>query len=81
MKTNHSVFGWEHEPTDERPSEFSQSTGYSVLSGYHVPQDLNARTARRATGSGTGFVTVAVVFVALLALSGWAMHEAVRFLR
>ena len=81
MKHQHSVFGWEHEPKDERPSEFSQSTGYSVLSGYHVPSDLNARAARRRSGNGIGFKAVVGVCLALLAVSGWAMHEVVKWLR
>jgi hypothetical protein len=74
MRSNPHTFGWEEEPSDERPSEF-MSTGYSVLSGYHLPQDLNARAARRRRGSGLGFKGLAVVFVVLLSLSGFAIHE------
>ena len=37
------IFDWESEPHDERPSEFAQSTGYSVLSGYHVMPDRPVR--------------------------------------
>ena len=75
------VYGWDEEPADERPSEFVQSTGYSVLSGYHHPSDLNARAARRRRGSGFGFKAVVAVFLVLLGLSGFAIHEAVKLLR
>jgi hypothetical protein len=83
MKTQQSVFGWEHEPADEGPSEFSQSTGYSLLSGYHAPKALNARAARRSRGSGSGlgFKGIVAVFLVLLALSGWAVHEMAKWLR
>ena len=81
MTKNNSVFGWEQEPKDERPSEFASSTGYSVLSGYHVPADLNARAARRSGGSGVGFKTIVIVFLVLLAASGVALHEIVKLFR
>jgi hypothetical protein len=81
MKTQQPVFGWEHEPADERPSEFSQSTGYSLLSGYHAPKELNARAALRRRSSGLGFKGIVAVFLVLLALSGWAMHEMAKWLR
>lgn len=74
MRSNPHTFGWEEEPSDERPSEF-MSTGYSILSGYHVPRDLSARHARRRRGNGFGFKSVAVVAVVLLGLSGVAIHE------
>jgi len=74
MKGNPHTFGWEEEPSDERPSEF-MSTGYSILSGYHVPRELNVRAARRRHGSGVGFKGLAAVFVVLLGLSSLAIHE------
>jgi hypothetical protein len=77
-----AVFGWDEEPHDERPSEFMQSTGYSVLSGYHVPSDLNARAARRTRGSsGVGFKTIVFAFVMFLGVAGFAIHHFVKYLR
>ena len=76
-----SVFGWENEPADERPSEFRETTGYSVLSGYHMPSDVNARAARRRTGSRFGFGAIVFTFVLALALSGFAMLHWVKHLR
>jgi hypothetical protein len=42
------VFDWEIEPLDERPSAFSQTTGYSLLSGYHVEPVRETRQRRRS---------------------------------
>ena len=30
------LFGWEHEPAQERPSAFMNSTSFASLSGYHA---------------------------------------------
>jgi hypothetical protein len=80
MSRNTHVFGWDEEPADERPSEFMPSSGYSVLSGYHVPRDLSARTARRRNGHGLGFKAVVVVCVALLGACGYATLHVARLL-
>lgn len=42
------VYDWEVEPHDERPSEFAQSTGYRVHSGFYVAPVATAR--RRSSG-------------------------------
>jgi hypothetical protein len=42
------VFDWEVEPLDERPSAFSQTTGYSLLSGYHVEPVRESRQRHRS---------------------------------
>ena len=80
-KNTTPVYGWEQEPKDERPSEFRSSTGYSVLSGYHLSSELNARAAQRRRGTGMGFRTIVIVVLALLAVSGVAIHEMVKLLR
>jgi len=81
MQSPHThVYGWDEEPADERPSEFMNSTGYSVLSGYHVPQDMTQRAARRRQGHGMGFKAVVVACVVLLGLSGVAIHAFVKLL-
>ena len=82
MRRNPHTFGWDEEPADERPSEFMpSSTGYSVLSGYHVPRDLTAHHARRRSGIGPGFKSVVITFVVILGVSGWAINEFGRLLR
>lgn len=73
MRSNPHTFGWEEEPSDERPSEF-MSTGYSVLSGYHVPRDLTARYAYRER-SGFGFKGIVIAFVFFLGVSTYAILE------
>lgn len=75
------VFAWDEEPQDERPSEFKQSTGYSVLSGYHLPSELNARAAQRRQGSGLGFKGVLATCAVLLGVCSFAIYEAVKYLR
>ena len=75
------VFAWEEEPHDERLSEFKTSTGYSVLSGYHVPSDLNARAARRRQGSGFGFKGILAACAVLLVACSFAIYEAVKHLK
>jgi hypothetical protein len=55
------VFDWEAEPHDERPSAFSQSTGYSLLSGYHVEPLRESR--RRRSSVGPALVAAGLVVV------------------
>lgn len=46
--TTPSAFTWDHEPSEERPSEFMNSTSYSLLSGYHVlPDEERSKRQRR----------------------------------
>lgn len=48
------LFGWDSEPSEQRPSEFAQSTGYSALSGYYaVPESRH-----RPKAKGIGFLLV-----------------------
>jgi hypothetical protein len=56
-----TVFDWDAEPADERPSEFARSTGYSGLSSYSALDTPAARRASRRGGSGSLWVAVAVV--------------------
>jgi hypothetical protein len=54
------VFDWEVEPHDERPSAFSQTTGYSLLSGYHVEPVRQSRQRRRSLGPALAAAGVVV---------------------
>ena len=56
------VFDWEVEPHDERPSAFSQTTGYSLLSGYHVEP---VRESRRQLRGAVPALVAAGMVVAL----------------
>ncbi|MEP7099118.1 MAG: hypothetical protein ABI781_01325 [Burkholderiales bacterium] len=59
------IYSWDEEPVDERPSEFSSTTGHSLLSGYH-PINEPARTLRAR--SRFGFKTMLVFCAVILAL-------------
>ncbi len=68
------VFDWELEPLDERPSAFSQTTGYSLLSGYHVEPVRESH--RRASSVGPALIAAGLV----VALGAAAMLGLVRLL-
>lgn len=74
MKRNAYVFGWDEEPSDERPSEFAPTTGYSALSGYHQPMDLSRRIAHRQSRAAVGVRRMALVFIAIVGAAGFAMY-------
>jgi hypothetical protein len=75
MRANTHSYGWDEEPADERPSEFMESTGYSLLTGCHVPSGLSARHARRRGGQGPGIKTIVFACIAIIGASGLAIHE------
>lgn len=62
------IFSWEHEPKDERPSEFVPSTGYSSLSGYYTMPDSGLAPSRRARRRGIGLNGVLVAAIAAIGL-------------
>ena len=71
------IYGWDEEPVDERPSEFSSTTGYSVLSGYHPMND----PMRRQPRSRFGFKTLVLACVMVLAFGGLALVKLAPLLR
>jgi len=73
MNRNAYVYGWDEEPTDERPSEFAPTTGYSALSGFHHASDLNRRAAHRQGRSGFG--RLALVCAAILGVVGFVIYQ------
>jgi len=79
MKTKPAhIYSWDEEPVDERPSEFSSSTGYSVLSGYHPINDPARRSQPR---SRIGFKTMLAFCLVLLALGAFALTKLAPLLR
>lgn len=79
MKVKSSqIYGWDEEPVDERPSEFSSSTGYSVLSGYHP---MNDPMRRREPRSRIGFKTVLFFCAVVLTLGAFAIVKLAPLLR
>jgi hypothetical protein len=72
------IYSWDEEPVDERPSEFSSTTGYSILSGYH-PMNEPARTPR--SRSRFGFKAMLVFCAVILALGVIALMKIAPLLR
>lgn len=69
------VYDWDAEPQDERPSEFAQSTGYRVHSGFYIASVVSTR--QRGSGvmvwlmaSGVVALAVAGLLVLVKALRG-----------
>ena len=73
------LFGWDSEPSEERPSEFAQSTGYSALSGYHVMPESYGASRRKPKASGLGFLLV--VSGLIVSLGGVGLYWLAQFLR
>ena len=79
MKTKQShIYSWEEEPVDERPSEFSSSTGHSLLSGY-LPLDEPVR--RQPARRRSGFKTLLVFCAVVIALGAFALVKLAPLLR
>lgn len=72
------IYGWDAEPVDERPSEFSSTTGYSVLSGYHPMNDPMRTRHKRAR---FGFKTMLAFCGLVLAVGGFALVKLAPLLR
>lgn len=72
------IYSWDEEPVDERPSEFSSTTGHSLLSGYQSAIEPVRRSPRR---SRFGFKTVLVFCVGLFALGATALVKLAPLLR
>jgi hypothetical protein len=77
------VFDWASEPSDERPTDFGRSTGYSQLSGYGSLPEVSGRAHRRqARRNGSGAMARAAVTVTLvLGLCTMALFTTVHYLR
>ncbi|WP_295638863.1 hypothetical protein [uncultured Methylibium sp.] len=77
-QTTPSAFTWDHEPSEERPSEFMNSTSYSLLSGYHVlPDDERVkrrRQRRRARSIATWSWLSLILVVGAVIILSFARH-------
>ncbi len=69
-----TVFDYDLEPVDERPSEFAS---YEPLSGFHRAP-VQVRPARR--GSRFGFKAMLLATAVLVALGTWGLRELVTLL-
>ncbi|MDP3823512.1 MAG: hypothetical protein Q8R33_18740 [Burkholderiales bacterium] len=69
------LFGWDAEPSEQRASEFAQSTGYSALSGYYaVPEPR-----RKPKAKGTGFLLAMSALIVSMGAVG--LYWLAQFLR
>lgn len=71
------IYGWDEEPVDERPSGFTSTTGYSVLSGYHP---LNDTARRRVSHSRFGLLSILVFCAIVLGAGVFAIVKLAPFL-
>ena len=76
-RKQHHTHGWDEEPLDES-SEFSPTTGCSLLSGYHPMHDPTHCVKPRGR---FGLKTMLAFCVLLLALGGWAIASLASLLR
>lgn len=74
------VFDWANEPSDERPTDFGRSTGYSVLSGYGSLAETPI-SRRRQRERSNGLAKLLVSCVLFLAASVAGMMVMVRYLQ
>jgi hypothetical protein len=74
------VFDWANEPSDERPTDFGRSTGYSALSGYGALTETPV-ARRRQHERSHGFAKLLVSCVLFLAASVVGMMAMVRYLQ
>ena len=72
------IYSWEEEPVDERPSEFSSTTGHSMLSGYHPMNDPAGPPRSR---SRFGFKSMLAFCAVILALGVIALMQIAPLLR
>lgn len=61
-----AVYDWDAEPHNERPSEFAQSTGYQLHSGFYAAPVVDTR--RRGNGALVWLMASAVAGLAVVAL-------------
>jgi hypothetical protein len=78
MQHNSQLYDWDLEPVDERPSEFMESTGYAILSGYHP---MNDPARRERPSRGVGIKTMLLFCVVVIALGGFALVKMAALLR
>lgn len=72
------IYDWEVEPVDERPSEFSASSGYSSASGFYSTAPVTPQPLRHAR---SGYARLIAAALAVLALGAFALAKLAPLLR
>ncbi|MEO8153243.1 MAG: hypothetical protein ABI605_09265 [Rhizobacter sp.] len=75
------IFDWESEPTDERPTDFSGSTGFSALSGYYVAPEAHIARQRRQQRHRIGLAKLVIVSLTIMVIASAAMVQMVHLLK
>lgn len=75
------IFDWDSEPSDERPTDFGRSTGFSALSGYHMVPEPSRLADRRRREFRKGVAKLVVASALILGISIVAMYEMVNLLK
>ena len=78
MKKRPHVFTWDDEPRAERPSAFAPSTCAPTESWFDSLPESRKKSLRRSPTKG--LVTLVLLFVVVLALSGCVMYEVAKLL-
>jgi hypothetical protein len=79
---NTQIFDWDAEPSDERPTDFGRSTGFSTLSsGYHILGDASHASRHRRRENRRGFARLAVIATFLLGACTVVIMEMANHLR
>jgi hypothetical protein len=66
-----TVFGWEEEPADERPSEYGTTSVLGPASGYYRGGSAPDYGSSRRRRGGLGWIGL-VLWVLLLGVAAWA---------
>ena len=75
------VFGWESEPSDERPTDFGGSTGFSALSGYYAAPEAHAARRRQQQRHRSGLAKLAVASLAIMGVATLALVQMAHLLK
>jgi hypothetical protein len=75
------VFDWESEPSDERPTDFGKSTGFSALSGYYIAPEAHMVRRRQQQQHRSGVAKLAAASLMILGLATVALWEMAHLLK
>lgn len=63
------IFDWASEPSDERPTDFGRSTGFSALSGFQSLHEASSPSVRRHQAHRSGMLKLAASAALILGMS------------
>jgi hypothetical protein len=75
------VFDWASEPSDERPTDFGRTTGFSALSGFQSLHEASSPSVRRHQVQRSGFLRLAASAALILCMSSIGLMVMANYLR